>query len=106
MTKGKRKDIKDAELIEKVNADALEVAKEHTNQAAAPLFEKIVEIREVLNELTELLEQKGIIDSKENERIHQRALRKAKDSIEEEWLAYLDEVEDIHDAHDAFEDDF
>lgn len=103
MAKGKRKDIKDAEFMAKVQQDALEYVMEEVKRLLIPLFEEVIINKVALDNLMPFLEQKGIIDSKQSKKILSRG--QDSDLLSIAWDTYMERVDDIENTQAPFERD-
>ncbi len=104
MTKGKRKDIKDAEFMAQIRKDALESVKDEVKRLLIPLFEEVIINKVALVDLMPVLEQKGIIDSEQSEKLLTRGGNAA--LLSTVWDTYMQRVEKIEDTNDPFEHDY
>ena len=101
MPKGKRKDLKDAEFVAKVQQNALEYVMEEVKRLLIPLFEEVIINKVALDDLMPFLEQKEIIDSKQSKKL----LSRGQDShlLSIAWDTYMERVENIEDTDAPFE---
>ncbi len=103
MPKGKRKDIKDAEFMAHVQQNALEYVMDEVKRLLIPLFEEVIINKVALVDLMPVLEQKGIIDSEQSEKLLTRGGNAQ--LLSTVWDTYMERVDNIEDVNAPFECD-
>ncbi len=103
MPKGKRKDIKDAEFIARVQQDTLEHVMDEVKRLLIPLFEEVIINKVALVDLMPVLEERGLIDSEQSEKLLTRGGNA--ELLSTVWDTYMERVHNIENTNAPFTHD-